>query len=142
MTDLDPLIRLRKHRVDEKQKGLADLYRQAEQVEMRKTALLDELERERLIMEESELPETRAYYGRFAEGINNSIAQIDKELAKLETRIQIARDDIREAFADLKRIEIVQRNRKHEAEEELKLKETKELDEIGLEVFRRSEKSE
>lgn len=139
MADLDPLIRLRRHGVEEKQKVVAELYRQAEKIEDRKNELRDQLQAEREALEHNENLEAQAYYGRFAEVIRRNIDRLDFELRKMETRIQIAQEDMRAAFADLKRVEIVQRRRDEAEKDEEKSREARELDEIGLEVFRRQE---
>ena len=47
MADLNPLIKVRKHNVDQKQKFLAELYRQAEELQVQKQTLLDQLKREK-----------------------------------------------------------------------------------------------
>lgn len=39
MADLNPLIRVRKHTVEQKQKFLAELYRQADELQNHKAAL-------------------------------------------------------------------------------------------------------
>lgn len=139
MANLKSLIRLRKHGIDEKQKILADLFRKVEQLEERKRALLEDIEREKKIMEASEFLETREYYGRYAQGVRRQIERIEKDIKKLDVRIQIAQDEIREAFADMKRIEIVQKNRESKETAERGRKESNELDDIGVEGFRRQE---
>ncbi len=138
MADLHGLIRLRKHTVDEKQRVLARLFREAEQIESQKQALLDQMQEERKLAEESEMLESIAYYGRYAEGVRIKIGGLDKALKKLNTRIAIAQEDIRAAFAELKKAEITQRRRDEAIKEEEKQKESKELDEIGIEGFRRN----
>ena len=139
MANLKSLIRLRKHNIDEKQKFLADLFRQAEEIDSKKNALAENLEKERQIAESEDGADTRDYFGLYAEGVKKQIERFNKDLAKLEVRIQIAQDEIREAFADLKRIEIVQKNREDEEAEEQKSKEEKELNDIAIEGFRRRE---
>lgn len=139
MANLKSLIRLRKHRIDEKQKALADLFRQVEALEARKKSLLETLAHERKIMEESGSLETLAFFGRFSDGIKKNVERIDSDLKKLEVRIQIAQDDIREAFADMKRIEIVQGVREKEEASKQLVKENAELDAIGIEGFRRKD---
>lgn len=139
MADLEALIRLRRHNVEEKQKVLADIFRKVEVLERRKNELLERLDKERKAMEENLSLETRAYYGRFEGVIRSDIERIDAELARLETRVQIAQEEVRSAFADMKRVEIVHERRQAEEAEELKDKESRELDEIGIEGFRRKE---
>lgn len=139
MADLESLIRLRRHTVEEKQKVLAEIFRQVEVLESRKEELLARLERERKAMEEDSMLETRAYYGRFEGVIRKDVERIDAELAKLEVRVQIAQEEVRSAFADMKRVEIVHERRKKEEAQEIKNKESAEMDAIGIEGYRRKE---
>lgn len=137
MADLGAIVRLRRHGVEEKQKVLAGLYRQVETFEIRKTQLTNRLQREREALEEIDDLEMLGYFGAFSEAIDNDIERLDEELTKLEVRVRIAQDDMREAFANLKRVEIVQRNRKAEEKKEQTVRETKEMDDIGIDGFRR-----
>lgn len=137
MADLQGLIRLRKHLVDEKQRVLARLFREAEQIEAQKNMLFEQMERERKLAEESEVLESIAYYGRYAEGVRKKIAGLDRGLSKINQRISFAQEDMRQAFAELKKVEITQRRRDDAIREEERQKEEKELDEIGIEGFRR-----
>ncbi len=137
MADLEPLIRVRRHTVEQKQKFLAELYRQAELLASTRQALLDGLQSERDAVEGSGDPEMLRDYKRYADGIRKKIAGIDKELRRLDTRIEIAREDMRDAFAELKKIEITHERREDEARAELKKQEAQTLDEIAVEGFRR-----
>ncbi len=139
MADLEGLIRLRRNSVEEKQKILADLFRNAEKLQKRKDSLVQKLKKEREAIDNNPELETLTYFGAFEQVVLRDIDRLSEELKKWELRIQIAQDAVREAFADLKRVEIVDRRRKEEDSAEFKAKETRELDEIGLEVFRRNE---
>lgn len=139
MADLESLIRLRKHTVEEKQKVLGEILRQVESLENRKKELLERLDKERKALDENLTLETSAYYGRFEGVIRMNISQIDAEIQKLETRLSLAQEEVRQAFADMKRVEIVHERREAEEAKELKNKEDSELDDIGLEGFRRKE---
>ena len=139
MADLQSLVRLKRHNVEEKQKILADIYRQVELRENHKQELLDRLERERKALDELGDLESFADFGRFSGVIRKDIDRVDAELRKLETRVALAQEEVRAAFADMKRVEIVERRRAAEEEKEIKDKEDKELDEIGIEGFRRRE---
>lgn len=139
MADLESLVRLRRHSVEEKQKILAEIFRKVEAIEQRKKELLERLETERQALEENLTLETREYYGRFEGVIRADVERLDGELAKLETRVQIAQEEVRAAFADMKRVEIVRRRRQEEEAQEIQGKESMELDEMGLEGFRRKE---
>ncbi len=139
MANLKSLIKLRRHNVDEKQKVLAELYRQVELIEQNKTILMERLQEERAVLDKTGTLEMYAYFGRFSQNIHRSIERMNVEKSKLEIRIQIAQDDVREAFANMKRIEIVQTERERVEKKEQDDKETRELDEIGIDGFRRRE---
>jgi len=139
MADLDSLIRLRKHEVEEKQKVLGEILRQIEQLENRKEELLERLDHERTAMEENLSLETREYYGRFEGVIRDDVERLDIEIKNLERNLDKAQEEVRVAFANKKRVEIVHERRQDEEAQELKIKESKELDEIGIEGFRRKE---
>ena len=139
MADLESLIRLRKHEVEEKQKVLGDILRQIEQLEHRKKELLERLDHERKAMEENLSLETREYYGRFEGVIRDDVERLDIEIKNLERNLDKAQEEVRVAFANQKRVEIVHERRQDEETQEIKTKESKELDEIGIEGFRRRE---
>ena len=139
MANLKSLIKLRRHNVDEKQKVLAELYRQIETIENSKSTLIERLRTERAVLEEHGTLEMYAYFGRFSQNIQRMIERLNLEKQKLEVRVQIAQDDVREAFANVKRIEIVQQEREKAEKKEQTDKDTREMDEIGLDGFRRKE---
>lgn len=142
MANLLSLIKLRRYNVDEKQKALAELYRQIEMIEKSKNTLLERLRVEREVLDQAGTLEMYAYFGRFSQNINRMVDRLNLEKQKLETRIAIAQDDVREAFANMKRIEIVQQERDRVERKELADKESREMDEIGIEGFRRREDEE
>ncbi len=142
MADLKPLIRLRRHGVDEKQKVLSELYRQVEALIARKSHLLEQLENEREVLNANPQVEMIAYFGRFSDAVAKDVERLNAQIARLEARIRVAQDDMRNAFADLKRVEIVQRSRKEKERAKADAKESNELDDIGIEGFRRNAQDE
>lgn len=142
MANLKSLIKLRRHNVDEKQKLLAGLYREVEEIERGKNMLIERLRNEREVLDQAGTLEMYAYFGRFSQNIQRMLERLNAEKKKLEMRIVIAQDDVREAFANMKRIEIVQREREKEERKEQDDKETREMDDIGLDGFRRKEDEE
>jgi len=137
MADLNPLIRVRKHAVEQKQKFLAELYRQAEELENQKKTLLDQMAAEREKLSEMESAEIMGYFGHYCEAVKERVADIDEAVATLEIRIGAAQEDMREAFAELKKIEITQERREAEQQAEINKKESDELNEIAIEGYRR-----
>lgn len=136
MADLNPLIRVRKHAVEQKQKFLAELYRQAEELQNQKKTLLGQLEEEREKVKDMGV-EMLSYFGPYSQAVKERVADIDEGIAKLERRIAVAREDMREAFAELKKIEITQERREAEEQAALDKKDSADLDEAGIEGFRR-----
>ena len=136
MADLNPLIRVRKHALEQKQKFLAELYRQAEEYETHKKVMLFTLEEEREKLADMG-PEMLSYFGPYSESVNARVEEIDEALVTLNARIEVAREDMRAAFAEMKKLEITQGRRDDEDRRELEKKLADELDEIGLEMFRR-----
>jgi flagellar export protein FliJ len=139
MAELDPLIRYRKHRLDEKQRRLADLYAQAEAIEQQKAQLFETMNAEADAAEASGDVYMVQDFLRFSANVREKIEELDNQREKLEVRIDAARRDIQEAFGELKKIEITQERRQAEREELDKREEDKELDDIGLENYRRGD---
>lgn len=138
MAKLDSLIRVRRYGVEEKQKALAELYRQVERFEIRRRQFEMELMKEREALARETSPEMLAYFGRYSQIVKRDLGRIDGELKKLDARIGLMQDDIRAAFADLKRIEIVHDRRLAAERKAQDAKESAELDAIGIERFHRS----
>ncbi len=138
MADLSSLVRLKRHGVEEKQKILAEIYRQIELREERKKELLESLEKERAALDDLQDFVSSTDFGRFSSVIRKGVERMDGEIRTLETRLEIAQEEVRAAFTDLKRVEIVSRRRAEEELKEIQNKESQELDEIGIEGFRRN----
>lgn len=136
--DLNPLIRVQKHSLEQKQKFLAELYRHAEEYESQKKNMLETLEQEREKLDGMGV-EMLSYFGPYEKNVKSRVREIDEALLTLNTRIDLAREDIREAFAELKKIEITQEEREAQEQRGMNKKQSDELDEIGLEVFRRKQ---
>lgn len=141
MAELDPLIRVRRHAVEQKQKFLSELYRQAEELEGQKNTLLEQQAEEQRKVQEMGV-EMLSYFGPYNEAVKERVAEIEESMAKLNVRIEAAREDMRAAFAELKKVEITNDARKAEAQAELDKKESDELDAIGVEGYRRRQTEE
>lgn len=138
---LDPLIRVRKHQLDEKQKALSELYRKVEALEAEKKKLIEDRQAEEdnlMNMDVSML----SYFGPYNDAVKEGVEDINEKIKIIDKRIEMARTDIAKAFEDLKKIEITQENRRKEALEVLSKKESQMLDEIALQSFiRKSDES-
>lgn len=142
MADLDPLIRVRKHSVEQKQKFLAELYRQADEFLRQRETIQQQVRDEREALEGMNSVEMLAAFSAFAEAAKTRIADIAESMKKLDVRIEIAREDMREAFSDLKKIEITQERREAEEFRILEKRQMDLLDEVALDGFRRKVEEE
>lgn len=138
MADLFSLIRLRKHTVEEKQKILSALYREVEMFQLKKQQMEAQLEQERETAKTN--TDAAAYYGLYAENMRKKIGKVDEAIRRVNKRVEAAQEEVRAAFAEQKKVEIIQRNREEEEEKERAGKEAQMLDEIAIEGFRRKEK--
>ena len=140
MADLAPLIRVRKHDIEQKQKTLAELYRQEEELKKQRDILETQLAIESEKTKDMDA-EMLKFFAPYAESVNNQIEEIDGHRAKIEQLITMAQEDMRAAFAELKKIEIIAERRDSEQLAVLDKKDADELDEIAIDAFRRSEQS-
>lgn len=136
MADLTGLIRVRKHDLEQKQKTVAELYRQAEFLANQKTELLETLDAEQEKMKDYGV-EMLSYFGPYSDAVHERVEDIDQETTQLETRIEIAREDMRLSFAELKKIEITHQRRLDEEQDKADKRETMTLDEIAIDGYLR-----
>ncbi|MAF97266.1 MAG: hypothetical protein CMH26_01365 [Micavibrio sp.] len=135
--DLFSLIRVRTHTVEQKQKVLADLYQKADELKNEREQSLEKLEREKIKAQEMDVS-MLSYLGAYGDAVQERVEEIKEQELHLEKRIEIAQEDMRQAFAELKKVEITQENRKAEERAELDKKEMDGLDEIAIETYRRN----
>lgn len=135
--DLSSLIRVRTHTVEQKQKVLADLYQKADELKNEREQSLEKLEQEKIKAQEMDVS-MLSYLGAYGDAVQERVEEIKEQELHLEKRIEIAQEDMRQAFAELKKVEITQENRKAEERAELDKKEMDGLDEIAIETYRRN----
>lgn len=137
MADLNPLIRVRKHTVEQRQKALAELYRQAEELAAQKKDLEDQMAAEREKLKKINTVEMLTYYSNYTKAVKKRVADIEGAMKNLDGRIEVARETMREAFAEFKKVDIVQDRREAEERAALDKKESQAMDEMAVENFRR-----
>lgn len=142
MADLDPLIRYRKHGVDERRRALARLYEELDTLTHSKEVQEQQLEEETELAKEQGTVEALKALDLFRKASKSRIAALAEAIEKMEVRIAAAQEDMREAFSDMKKVEITQRERKKREVKEFNKKESRELDDIGIEQHRRHEEGE
>lgn len=136
---LKTLIRLSKFNVDEKRRVLTAL-------QTREDHIIEEIRQgEAQLKEEQRLAAADAtgvgfVYGAFQRAWMKRRDIMHQALAVVRQDIEKARDDLAEAFRELKTYEITQANREKREREEADRKEQVFLDEVGLNIHRRKDK--
>jgi flagellar export protein FliJ len=137
MADLDPLVRLKQFELDEKQRRIAAMYAEIEQLEYRKSNLLEQVEHEKKIAEELGSIESIQSLTYFMYKVRENIDQLNSAIKKVEERIDIARIDMQDSFAELKKVEITQHKRLEQIAAENKRKEDDFFNDVALQTYRR-----
>lgn len=137
MANLQPLIRFRSWQVDEKRRVLAALYEEAVKIEQQKASILAIIERETKAAKESGSFDALRMLGTYVKGAKGRIAGLDDAARRLDTRITIAQDDLRDQFTEMKKIEILHKRRLEEEREKNAKREADVMNEIGLTLYSR-----
>jgi flagellar export protein FliJ len=135
---LKTLIRLARWEVDEKRRVLVALQAREEQIIAAIQGAKDQLVMEQQVA--SADGEAGFLYGAYANAWIRRRAEMESSLAQVREQVEVARDDLAEAFRQHKTYEITQANRDRRAREEADRKEQAVLDDIGIEIHRRKEK--
>jgi flagellar export protein FliJ len=139
MANLDPLIRLNKFQLEEKQRVLSKLYNDVNTLEIQKSAIMDSVESEKEAIDNmQDITMMQAFMG-YIQKTKTDIGFINDQISSLEIKITRAVDEMREAFGDLKKIEITRDRRLADIAKENAKREDALFSEIALEIYRRSE---
>ena len=138
MKGIKTLIKLRQRELDEQRRIMVSLENQKEQLKNASAKLQQELEQE--IALAGQQPDMAHFFGDFAKRIQNRQQEITNEIATLDQAIAKVADQIAEAFAELKKIEIALENAKKREAESQARKETIALDEIAEQQHRKKSK--
>jgi flagellar export protein FliJ len=129
--DFKTLVRMRKWALDEKQRQLGEMLGVLGNLEAEKEALEQAVIAEQKVAAEN--PELAGFaYGGFANAVIAEREAITKMIAEQEEKIDAFRDEVADAFKELKTAEIAERNRVEAERAEEDKKEQDELDEIGM----------
>ena len=134
---LENLIRLYKFNVDEKRRALGVLFAQLNDLEQKVHDLDAQVEHEKKVANSS--PDQALFaYGRFHQRAMDMREEFLQAIAAKQQEVDIARDEVNEAFRELKVYEEAEKNRKKREEEERTRKENIEMDEIAMNLYRRN----
>lgn len=129
--DFKTLVRMRKWALDEKQRELGEMLGVLGNLEAEKEALEQAVLAEQKVAAEN--PELAGFaYGGFANAVIAEREAITKMIAEQEEKIDVFREEVADAFKELKTAEIAERNLLEAERAEEEKKEQDELDEIGM----------
>lgn len=135
---LKTLIRLSKFTVDEKRRVLTALQAREDQIIQDIAQGEEQLKREQHLAAE-DATGIGFIYGAFQDAWMQRRERMHQSLRAVRGEIEIARDELAEAFRELKTYEITQANREKREREEADRKEQIFLDEVGLNIHRRKD---
>lgn len=135
MADLSVLIRLHKHELDEKRRALAELYSTMAEMERRRRELERTFEAEKEAVKVT--GDVHFTFAQYADAVRQQQQEMREEEAELEEHIERAKESLMETFSELKKYEMTQAERDRLEEEERQVRESRAMDAIGLENFRR-----
>jgi len=140
MKGLTTLIKLHKRTLDELRRKMSTLENEKDQLQQASLNLRKELENEMQVAKKQ--AEMSGFFGGFAKRIQKRQEEIAEETRELDKKMAKLNDEIIEAFAELKKIEIALENAKRRAAEEERRKETVLMDEIAGQQFRQKKGEE
>lgn len=134
--DLKTLIRLHKWTLDEIQRKLGNLLRFEAALMNRKELLKRQYDEEERIAGDNQI--AALTFGAYVDWYVKEKERVEQALEDNRREILKVRDELLEAFQELKTFEISQENREQREKEELERKMNRVLDEIGLNLYRRN----
>ncbi len=135
MKNLPILIKLRQRELDNLRRNMSVLEEELAQLQAEEKKLKAQLQYEKKIA--SQNPHIAMFYGNFAQGNKQQQQQLKNLQQELDQKIANIQDEISDAFGELKKFEITQENILQREEEYRQQQEQKELDDIGLQQYRR-----
>jgi flagellar export protein FliJ len=134
---LDSLIRLNKWKVDENRRILGQKLAEVAIIEDAITALKKELTKEQNTAL-NKPQEAGFHYGLYADGVIIRRAEFQAELEQKESQVLIAQDILNKSYQELKKFEVLYKERQKRKQKERDKKEQNMMDELGLQIFQKN----
>lgn len=136
MTALQSMIRVHQWVLDERRRSLADLQVFLDKLKGDLTMLDGSLEAERTAAEAS--PEAGLAYPAFVAAALERRKKLNGTIAELEGEVEALREEVAEAFAEVKKYELAQENQGRRDAAKRSRKQRLEADELGVSLYRRN----
>ncbi|WP_439817368.1 flagellar export protein FliJ [Zavarzinia sp. CC-PAN008] len=137
MKGLATLIRLHQRKLDEQRRKLGELDRMRDEMAAKADALEAEVLQEQALARSQ--PDLMAVYPAYSRQAIARRETLARSLDELDARIAVARDEVADAFQEFKRYELAAEHQARRQRELAAKRAQAELDEIGLQRFRRAE---
>lgn len=135
MRSRESLIRLNRFHVDEKRRNVAEIEAMMADFKRKQAELEQQIEAEQ---QRSGVTDVNHYaYPTFAKAAIDRRDNLGASLAALEQQLDAAKDELSEAYAELKKYELLHEKEENLQRQEEAAHEQSELDEIGLNMYRR-----
>ena len=135
---LNGIIRLHKWQVDEKRRQITELEVMREELVEKLETLVSDLAREQENLSKSNVVSIN--YANYASSVMSRRENLEASITEVDVSIENMKDELAEAFKELKKYEIVEQRSIEREKEEVKKREQDRLDEISLNLFRKSHK--
>jgi len=135
MRNRESLIRLHRFQVDEKRRKLAELELMAQEFRARERELEAQVEAEQKKAGISDV--AHFAYPMFAKSVIRRRQNILTSIEDIERQLDAAKEELSDAFRELKKYEIIEDNRKRKVRKEVMRTEQAQLDEVALGIHRR-----
>ena len=135
MKGLDNLIRLHRWQLNEKRRHLVELERLAQRLAAQIRELEVEIRNEQQVAGSS--TEAGMTYGDYARAAIGRREKLDASLAELQSQRVVAKEEVAEAYRELKKFELVKVRNQRLANKRRQRQEQQVLDEVALNQFQR-----
>ena len=139
MRSRESLIRLNRFQVDEKRRKVAEIETMMADFVRKEVELNQQIEAEQ---QRSGITDVNHYaYPTFAKAALGRKENLSASIEGLKLQLEDAKNDLAEAYAELKKYELLHEKERDRQAKEVSDKEQAELDEVALNMFRRGEVS-
>lgn len=135
MKGLDNLIRLHRWQLDERRRNLVELERLAQRLGQEIRDLEEEIRSEQQVAAAS--TDAAMTYGDYARAAVGRRERLESSLAELASQRVVAKEEVAEAYRELKKYELVKVRNQRLADKRRQRHEQLALDEAGLNQYRR-----
>ena len=135
---LKGIIRLHKWQVDEKRRQITELEVMRSELMEKLDKLISDLEREKEAFSKSTV--VNINYANYASSVMTRRENLQSSITEVDVSIENMKDELAEAFKELKKYEIVEQRAIERKKQEQKRREQDRLDEVSINMYRSSAK--